>query len=281
LSEEKRWGLNLAYDKRFGAIAITPVNPEGEKTAQFMLRVSDVIRMSGITNFELAEYLKEAEAPLVPVRNIEDIRREAVERANVFGKIVLDVGGYGGEFAKMALDRGAKRAIVLDTEQWRHYGWPEIHLDGVEYVKGDLMDYVPDIESDMAQFHIPASQLRRMVPPFCFDHLPMPDVLLLYNILYHVKNPLAFLERAREVIAPDGEMLLCTLFRYHDGAWVYYYEPRECNPTDDSVFFGPSLGALERWLTTTGWSFEQVGRAFDRVVYRCKPVEPQGRESRA
>jgi SAM-dependent methyltransferase len=273
LSEEKKvWSCGLTYDKRFGAIAVTPIDPDGKPVAQMLFRISDLLRSSEIKPFELAEYLKEAEAPYESIRHIDDIRREAVERTNVFGKTVLDVGGYMGEFAKMALDRGAKRAIVLDTEQWKHYGWEDKRLEGVEYVKGDLMGLEESHDPDILMLSRDGEVI---------DNLPRPDVLLLYNILYHVKNPLAFLERAREIIAPDGEMLLCTLFRYHEGAWVYYYEPRECNPSDESVFFGPSLTALERWLTTTGWSFEQVGRAFDRCVYRCKPIEPQWRESRA
>ncbi len=265
-----QWAMGIAYDKRFGSVAFTPTAPDGQPVAQFMVRMSDLLRMSGVTRGELAAYLKEAQQPPVPMRDIEEIRRETVERANVYDKIVLDVGGYMGEFAKIALDRGAKRAIVLDTEQWRHYGWKDERIEGVEYARGDLMDYTPTATPGIIEAADPFGK-----------RLPRPDVLILYNILYHVKNPLAFLERAREIIAPDGEMILCTLHRFHEGGWVYFYEPRECNPTDESVFFGPSIEALERWLTTTGWTFEQRGMAFDRVVYSCRPAEPQWRESRS
>lgn len=278
----RQWAMGIAYDKRFGAIALTPTDPDGQPVAHFMLRVSDLLRASGMTRYELAEYLNEAEAPAVPMRDIEEIRREAVERANVDGKVVLDVGGYMGEFAKLALDRGAKRAIVLDTEQWRHYGWEDKRIEGVEYVKGDLMDYKP---YDPGKRY-PVEEMMVMPQNLLFHtkyarELPRPDVLILFNLAYHVRNPIAFLDRAREIIKPDGEMLLCTLFRYHDGAWVYFYEPRECNKDDVSVFFGPSIEALERWLTCTGWIFEKRGQAFDRVVYACRCAEPQWRESKS
>jgi hypothetical protein len=53
---------------------------------------------------------------------------------------------------------------------------------------------------------------------------------------------------------------------------MYVYEPRECNGGDETVYFGPSLEALERLLTATGWTFVQEGLAYDRVVYRCRPI---------
>ncbi len=257
--------LKYQYDYRFGTLHFE-MGRQGEAPQyNYHIRIADILRH--IPAFEMRQFLDHA-AENIPPGNIEAWRVKAIEDANLEGKTVLDVGGYMGEYAKRCLDRGAARAIVLDTEQWRHYG-PEGWKDetgparerGVEFVKGDLMDYhtfrhMPDVIGDRNSDTI--------------QGLPRPDVLLLYNILYHVRNPLAFLERAREIVKPGGTMLLCTLFRYHDGAWVYYYDPRECNPADTSVFFGPSLEALERWLRDTGWEYERLGFAFDRVVYTCR-----------
>ncbi len=255
MPEEKGWNLAVGYDYRFGNMRISPVSPVGERVADFAIRIADLLRAMNIPPHEMRAHLAEAERPAVPERAIEDVRREAIERTNVYGKVVLDVGGYDGWAAKLALDRGAARAICLDNQQYHHYGWEDKKHEGVEYIQGDLMDWggYPDCGLE------------------CLDSHKV-DVAIFYNVLYHLKNPWAGLDRLREIVKADGEMLLCTLFRYHDGAWMYVYEPRECNPTDETVYFGPSLSALERLLRATGWDFEQTGLAMDRVVYRCRPT---------
>ncbi len=248
--QEQPWSLALGYDYRFGALRVSPVNPKGESVADFIVRIPDMLRRANIPAHELKAMLEIAAQPETPDRDIEEVRRTGIELCNVYGKTVLDVGGYDGFAAKMTLDRGAKRAICLDNHQYEHYGWEDIKKEGVEYITGDLMEWTEPV-----------------------------DVLINYNVLYHVKNPWAFLAKCRDLTRE--EMILCTLFRYHDGSWVYLYEPRECNPTDESVFWGPSITALERMLKFTGWKFQQVGLALDRVVYRCWPTEePQFRQSR-
>jgi 2-polyprenyl-3-methyl-5-hydroxy-6-metoxy-1,4-benzoquinol methylase len=197
------------------------------------------------------------------IDNIETYRRGLIFDTDMKGKVVLDIGGYDGSMARLALDAGASRAICLDNHQYEHYGWEDKKLDGVEYVKGDVMDVGDD-------FRHPKGTWGN------WDEDGIPgqdyDVIINYNVLYHIRNPWAFLDKCREIIKPDGEMLLCTLFRYHDGAWMYVYEPRECNPTDETVYFGPSLLAIERLLKATGWDAVRYGLAYDRVVYRCKPI---------
>lgn len=262
--------LQFGYDARMGAMRLDLQYGNGQ-TLAYVVKIAEMLRQ--IPAYEMACYMEEAAQGPSPTRTIDELRLEGMNSVDWQDKTVLDVGGYMGEFAKMALDRGAKRAIVLDTEQWRHYGWEDKRLEGVEYSKGDMMDY-------WAGYDYITND------PDCLDpvanDLPRPDVLILYNVLYHVKGPWEFLKRAREIIRPDGTMLLCTLFRYHKGSWVYLYEPRECNPTDESVFWGFSLEALERLLTFTGWTFEQIGYNYDRVVYVCKPaLEPQYRQSEA
>ena len=198
--------------------------------------------------------------------DIDTFRRQAIEQCELEGKVVLDIGGYDGSMAKIALDGGAARAICLDNHQYEHYGWEEKKLEGVEYVQGDFMSTVVTNE------HFISSRLALELGAEPCRQVKCPDIIINYNVLYHLKNPWAFLDKCREIIKPDGLMLLCTLFRYHDGPWMYVYEPRECNPEDETVYFGPSLSALERLLRHTGWDFERVGLAYDRVVYQCRPT---------
>lgn len=250
------WTLAIEYDYRFGALRVTPVDPEGNPKADFVLRVSDVLRHSPISPHELQAYLTEAQQPMLPMEDIESIRQRAIRETDCAGMTVLDIGGYDGWAAAQTLQQGAERAICLDNHQYEHYGWKEKKYEGVEYVNGDFME-----EQDWD----------------CRGNLPgwvrkAPDIIIFYNVLYHLKNPWAALEKVRNLLAPGGEMLLCTLFRYHIGPWAYLYEPRECNPTDETVYWGLSIEALERLLKVTGWEFKQIGMALDRVVYRCKPI---------
>ena len=258
--EPKPWDVKLHYDYRFGGIHIIPINPQGQHVTEVIIRLADWLRQAQIPKYELLAYAKAAEGQEEPIGNIDTFRRQAIESCELTGKVVLDIGGYDGAMAKIALDAGAARAICLDNHQYEHYGWEDKKkLEGVEYIKGDLMVFHFNSGPDPETFK-------------SFPALPWPDVIINYNVLYHTKNPWAFLDRCRKIIKPDGIMLLCTLFRYHDGAWMYVYEPRECNSEDETVYFGPSLIALERLLKYTGWDFEQVGMAFDRVVYQCKPT---------
>ena len=264
-SQDNNWELLCQYDYRFASL-VTQAFHGGKTSPVFHMRLASIL--GKLPAHEIRACLEEAEhAPPPSDNDIEPIRRRVLDETNWHGKLVLDIGGYDGFAAKIALDKDAARAICLDNHQYEHYGWEEKKLDGVEYAEGDFMACHFNSDGNLGSEAYPA--------------LPWPDIIINYNVLYHIKNPWAFLDKCRDVIKPNGEMLLCTLFRYHDGAWMYVYEPRECNPDDESVFWGPSLKAIERLLTFTGLTFKQEGWAADRVVYRCYPtLEPQWRHSK-
>ncbi len=249
-NDNSNWEIVANYDYRFlGMLAQAKHN--GEQSPPFMLRLAPIIAQ--LKPHEIAACLDEANG-IIPSDlegNIEAARMRVLEQTDWKNKVVLDIGGYDGFAAKIAVDGGASRAVCLDNHQYEHYGWEDKKKEGVEYIQGDFMSF----------FNIPDMVAYNMV-----------DIIINYNVLYHVKNPWAFLDRCREVIKSDGEMLLCTLFRYHNEPWVYLYEPRECNPSDDTVYWGFSLKALERILKATGWDYTLEGWAADRVVYRCKPT---------
>jgi SAM-dependent methyltransferase len=252
------WKIAFNYDYRFASVMLKAHHGD-EESPQYSVRVSDLLRQ--IPAYELHECMNLAfQTPMAPEPDLEEARRALIMEQDLVGKVVLDVGGYDGVMASIALAQGAQRAICLDNHQYEHYGWDDKKHPGVEYIQGDFMDvghsfyrsgdlteYLPDIPDDIG-------------------------VIIFYNVLYHLKNPWAALDHLREIIHPGGKMLLCTLFRYHPGSWIYLYEPRECNPTDDTVYFGPSLTALERLLTATGWTHTRKALALDRVLYECAPI---------
>lgn len=234
------WVPLIGWDYRFNAIVLRISNHK--ENQDFMFPLTELIRHSKMPKHELLAAIEQATEPAVSYRPIEIIREKAIRQADIKGKTVLDLGGYDGQMAKLALECGASNAVVVDSEQWRIYGWKQPDpIPGVKFVKSELLDW----------------------------EIPF-DVVIFYNCLYHVRDPMLTLTHVRSLTKET--MLLCTLHRYHDGAWMYVYNPRECNPEDPSVYFGPSIPALERMLTLTGWQFNQLGIALDRVVYTCRPI---------
>ena len=247
------WDIHFKYDYRFNGMMLQAEN-KGEISPVFTVALKDIL--DGIPAYEIRAALqpKHKTPDSIKGEDIQKSRVELLESVDWKGKICLDIGGYDGFAAEIAHRGGAKRAIVLDNHQYEHYGWEEKKYDGVEYICGDFMDWLPWDQYPMTRAD------------------PVPDVIVFFNVLYHLRNPWAALDHLRAILRPDGEMLLCTLFRYHDGAWMYVYDERECNKDDSTVYFGPSLEALERLLRHAGWSFERGALAYDRVLYRCRPV---------
>ena len=206
-----------------------------------MVPLSGVMRDIGIPPEAFKEAARWAQKPNEDALDVYAVQRAGVP-ADCTGLSVLDIGGYRGEMAKLALDRGATKATCLDNRQYLHYGWEEPdYLDGVEYVDGALHEWTE---------------------PY--------DVVLFYNVLYHVKDPWRTLEHLRKITRQ--QMVLCSLVTWTDKPTWEVYEPREVNSTDETVYWGPSEAGLRKMLACTGWKdIEEVGHAYERLVLRCKP----------
>ncbi len=254
--------VSATYDARFGTVQF---NVDGI----IRFKVKELIERLEIDPSDFAALLDEKYQWTEGQQNIEPARIRQLAETECAGKTVLDIGGYDGYAAKRLLDQGASRAICLDNQQYNAYGWEDQRLPGVEYITGDFMGLLLSENTPEGKgiFFDPDSPSAK--PGWGASQ---PDIVIFWNVLYHLKNPWAALDKVREITKPDGQMLLCTLFRYHKGSWVYLYEPRECNQSDETVYFGPSIEALERLLKATGWDFVQEGLAYDRAVYRCRPT---------
>jgi SAM-dependent methyltransferase len=247
--------VKAGFDYRFSTVGLR-IEAKGYEPVQVYFPLATMLRDTKILPEQLQALMQPEYEWTEPLsQDIDPARVRLLESVDWRGKTVLDIGGYDGFAAEIAHKGGAKLAICLDNHQYEHYGWQDIKREGVEYVQGDVM-------------HLEGKYDEPLFPGAWNKW----DVLINYNVLYHVKNPWAFLDKCRSIVKEDGEMLLCTLFRYHTGPWMYVYEPRECNPTDETVYFGPSLLALERLLKHTGWDAERYALTHDRVLYRCKPT---------
>jgi SAM-dependent methyltransferase len=237
-------GAAFVWDHRFQSLGISFRCGHNSDIQSMMLQMQPMLAGLDVR----AEELRSLASELEHKQNMEDISmpdlcKRAIDTLDLKGKSVLDIGSYDGKTAGYALERGAASATVMDSEQWRHYGWPEpVMPEGVEYVKGDFRD----------------------------THAGSVDVVFCFNVIYHVEDPHLALRALRETTTET--MLLCTLYVHSDLPVWRVYEPRELNPTDETVFWGPSASGLEKSLKVTGWSsVQEIGRTVERIVLKCNP----------
>lgn len=162
------------------------------------------------------------------------------------GKTVLDVGGYNGSAAKACLQRGAKIAIVIDSEQWHQYGWNgPTREDGPEFVTMDVMDW----------------------------HEPV-DFVVCSNVLYHQAHPWAFLAHLRK-LTRDRLLLHTWIIEGTQNYWQIY-SPGEGHPVSRTVVWKPMAPALGKLLANVGFTrVEQLGIGGDepggeRITLMCQ-----------
>jgi len=160
------------------------------------------------------------------------------------GKTVLDIGGYDGHLAARALEHGAAKAVCLDNREWERYGWNEpMPFSGVEYQGGDFL------------------------------HAGEPaDVVFCMNVIYHVVDPAAGLQRLRE-LSREALVIRTSWVSEEEteNGWKFY--PRGEGHTNGTVWCRPSKSGLRHDLAEHGFSVEQEITAQhpnDEVTFVCR-----------
>jgi tRNA (mo5U34)-methyltransferase len=175
-------------------------------------------------------------------KTAEVLRREveAHRYPDLRGKDVLDVGAWDGYFSFDAERRGAARVVALDHYVWaldaqaRDHYWRACRQAGVTpkdcHLVPQLWRY--DALPGKRGFDAAREALRSKVEAVVGDFQTMDlaglgafDVVFFFGVLYHVRHPLAALERVAEltrelaiietsaVIVPGyGDVPLCEFF---------------------------------------------------------------------
>ena len=160
----------------------------------------------------------------------------AIFAGGVEGKTVLDVGSWDGFFAFEAEKRGAARVLATDHFCWSGEGWGT--KAGFDHAHAKLGSRVETLDIDVPEI-APAT-----VGTF--------DVVLFLGVLYHLKEPLAGLERvasvARETLVVETETALDVL------PWplMRFYEGDELN-RDPTNFWAPNRAGLAALLRSVGF----------------------------
>ena len=142
------------------------------------------------------------------------------------GRTVLDIGAWDGAFSFEAERRGAARVLATDSHVWQ--GRVRGHSrEGFDLARASLGSRVEDRLVDVMDLD-PAD-----VGTF--------DVVLFLGVLYHLRHPLAGLERALSVTAPGGLVIIEThvdmLHLCRPAAALY---PRAELGQDETNWFGPN-----------------------------------------
>jgi len=150
---------------------------------------------------------------------------------------VLDVGAWDGFFSFEAERRGAARVLATDDFSWSGGGWGT--QDGFRLAHEALGSKVEDLRVDPLDLSV--------------ERVGTFDVVFLFGVLYHVRNPLLVLER----VAPVCKDLLIveTYVDQRMGedypAMVFY--PGSELSNDPTNWWGPNACCVEAMLHTVGF----------------------------
>jgi tRNA (mo5U34)-methyltransferase len=170
------------------------------------------------------------------------------------GKTVLDVGAWDGLYSFEAERRGARRVLATDHFCWSGTGW------------GSRAGF--DLAHRLLSSRLEARDID--IPDLSPESVGTFDVVLFLGVLYHLKEPLAALERVASVT--DGMLILetlvdltfmrqpaLTLHRGRSQPFALYRHWRR----DPTTWFAPNEAAVVAMLEQVG--FKKIVRVFPAV----------------
>jgi tRNA (mo5U34)-methyltransferase len=155
------------------------------------------------------------------------------------GRSVLDVGAWDGFFSFEAERRGAAHVVATDYFAWKGRGWDTGRgKAGFELAREALDSHVEDVDLDVMDLSPEA--------------VGVFDVVLFLGVLYHVKEPLAALERVasvtRDLLIVETVIDMIGIRR----PAVAFYPADELS-RDPTNWWGPNLPALHGMLRAVGF----------------------------
>ena len=153
------------------------------------------------------------------------------------GLSVLDIGAWDGFFSFEAERRGASRVVAADYYSWHGGGWGT--KAGFELAREARASRVQDIDIDVMD-----------LSP---ERIGTFDVVLFLGVLYHLRHPLAALERVasvtRDFLILETVVDMVGLAR----PALAFYPERELN-NDPTNWYGPNPPAVHAMLRSVGFA---------------------------
>ena len=142
-----------------------------------------------------------------------------IDKIDMAGKDVLDVGAWDGHFSLIAAQKGARQVTALDIMSRPTIEFIKAHyeLDNLEILQGSI---------------------------YSFDPRKQYDVVLCYGVYYHLSDPVQALincfRLAKEIVAIEGVMHKDEL------PTMVLLDPGEIAPADTSNIFSLSTAMLKK-----------------------------------
>jgi len=170
-------------------------------------------------------------------KSLELLRAEesaVLEHCNFLSKTVLDVGAWDGYFSFAAERHGAKRVVASDWHSWGNFGWGK--KESFDFVKNQL-------NSNVDELICKAEELPTDGEKF--------DIVLLLGVTYHVKNPIALIERVSK--RSIERVVIETEYR-DDGLSepVLYLIPDDSLNNDNSNWNVPNFNGVKAMMEMAG-----------------------------
>ncbi|ABQ13756.1 tRNA 5-methoxyuridine(34)/uridine 5-oxyacetic acid(34) synthase CmoB [Dichelobacter nodosus] len=159
---------------------------------------------------------------------------------SVSGKKVLDVGTGNGYFLYRFLGSGAQCAVGVDPS-WLYFAQ---FLALQKFFQQNRAVYLPTTLDDLS--------------------LEGFDCVLAMGVLYHRRDPLAFLAQLRNAVVCGGDLVIETLVVDGDAQTVYM--PKQEYVGMHNVWFLPSIAALCRWLERLNFRIELCSEAVETTI---------------
>lgn len=220
-------------------------------------------------------------APGVVTPGSYDVRPLAKEAlpASLAGKRCLDVGTFDGFWAFEMEKRGAAEVLALDLDDIREADFPPMARARIEAEHDPSQPWGQGFRIAREVLGSKVERVVCNVYDLALDRIggrPV-DLVLCGTILQHLRDPVAALERMREVLGPDGEVLMVEsyskpLSRRHPRRPVGEFRPAV--PESVYTWWVPNLAALEAWAVAAG--LEATGAP----AVHHKPSRGTGREDR-
>lgn len=173
-----------------------------------------------------------------------DLKWQRLESAiaPLAGRQVLDVGSGNGYYALQIRKAGASVVIGVDPT--------------LLYVMQFLA--VNTFENDDGVFVLPVR----------LDELPLPakafDTVFSMGVLYHQRAPIDHLRQLRQVLRPDGQLVLETI--YVPGEESYACTPENRYARMRNVWLLPTIAELTTWLKRSGYrDIEMIDRSVTTI----------------
>ena len=155
---------------------------------------------------------------------------EVLKHVTFNGKSVLDVGAWDGYFSFAAERNGAKHVVASDWHCWFGPSWGS--KNSFDYVKIVL-------NSNVQEWVCKAEELSINGPKF--------DIVLLLGVIYHVKNPIALIERVSN-LATDRVVIETEYRADNNSEPLLYLIPDNSLNGDASNWNIPNLAGVKAMM---------------------------------